>query len=86
MTSWRAEVVYLMARHGECLDDVEHTTLSDEEFERKFDSRYGSEEGTPFTIWSKKRVYFPVSYDGSEWVGSVPRDPCDEITKHQGGG
>jgi len=47
---------------------------------------YGRPEGIPFTLWTHKRVYFPVQYDGSEWVTSVPRDPCEEVTSHVGGG
>ncbi len=61
-------------------------TLSDEELDREFDSGYGIEEGKPFTAWSERRVYFPVCYDGAESVGSAPRNPCDEATRHQGGG
>ena len=61
------------------------TTLSDEELHRKFDTGFGGSEGTPFTAWGEKYVYFPVVYDGSEWVGHAPRNPCDEATQHQGG-
>ena len=31
----------------------------------------------PFTLWTKKHVYFPAMYDGSVWVTSVPRNPPD---------
>lgn len=32
-------------------------------------------------------VYFPLCYDGgSEWVGSVPRNPNGVLTMHLGGG
>lgn len=51
-----------------------------------FFSGYGTAEGPPFTLWTKDRIYFPVQYDGSEWISSVPRNPCDESTEHQGGG
>jgi len=51
----------------------------------EFSDGYGSAEGPPFTLWTRKRAYFPVVYDGAEWVGSVPRDPCDEATAHVGG-
>lgn len=62
------------------------TTLSGEETQRQFYGGYGGSEGKPFTYWTETRVYFPVVYDGSEWVESVPRDPCDEATFHVGGG
>jgi hypothetical protein len=51
-----------------------------------FDPGYGSTEGPSFTLWTAKRVYLPACYDGSEWVASVPRNPCDEATEHVGGG
>ena len=41
----------------------------------EFDDGVGLSEGRPFFAWSANRVYFPVVYDGSEWVGSVPRNP-----------
>lgn len=60
-------------------------TLTDDDADRAFDSGYGGSEGEPFTAWGKRYVYFPVVYDGAEWVGSAPRDPCDEKTDHVGG-
>ena len=50
----------------------------------EFDNGFGSIEGFAFTAWSNDRVYFPVCYDGSEWITSVPRNPCDEDTAHVG--
>jgi len=60
-------------------------TLTDKELDKEFDSWYGEIEGAPFTAWSKTRVYFPICYEGSEWVGSAPRNPCEEKTEHMGG-
>lgn len=60
-------------------------TLSEAELDIVFCAGSGGCYGEPFTVWSEKRVYFPVYCDGAEWVGSVPRDPCDECTDHQGG-
>ncbi len=60
-------------------------TLSEEELNTEFYDGYGSSEGKHFTAWSETRVYFPVVYDGAEWVGSVPRNPCEERTGHVGG-
>lgn len=51
-----------------------------------FDDGFGGTEGMPFTAWTEQRVYFPACYDGAEWIESVPRSPCDEATKHIGGG
>ena len=52
----------------------------------EFDDSYGGEEGCSFTAWTKDKVYFPACYDGSEWIASVPRNPCDEPKNHVGGG
>ena len=51
----------------------------------RFDSGYGTSQGPAFTAWSAQRVYFPVVYDGAEWAGSAPRNPCDDDTEHVGG-
>ncbi len=63
-----------------------YCTLTDEKMERVFNTGFGGNEGEQFTAWSDARVYFPVNYDGAEWVGSAPRNPCDESTQHIGGG
>lgn len=34
----------------------------------------------------KKSVYFPLCYDGSEWVGRVTRNPDGKATDHQSDG
>ena len=56
----------------------------DEFLDREFYAGFGGPEGQPFTLWTHKRVYFAALYDGAEWVASVPRDPCGEVTKHVG--
>lgn len=61
------------------------TTLSEDELIEEFYDGYGGHEGKPFTAWGEKYVYFPIVYDGSEWVGSAPRNPCNEAMEHQGG-
>ena len=60
-------------------------TISDEELDREFDDGYGGSEGAPFTAWSENWVFFPICYDGAEWVGRAPRNPCDISMIHQGG-
>jgi len=47
-----------------------------------FDDGYGGTNGPHFTAWTKDRVYFPVEYDGSENIASVPRNPCLKAIKH----
>jgi hypothetical protein len=84
--SWKTTLEGVMACHGETLQDLEAITLTDDELAAEFDSGYGGTEGKPFTAWSTKRVYFPICYDGAEWVGSVSRHPDGKPTEHQGGG
>lgn len=61
------------------------TTLSYEESVKEFDDGYGGSHGEPFTSWGEKYVYFPVVYDGAEWVDFAPRNPCEIKTAHVGG-
>lgn len=65
--------------------ELEFVFPEDLDWNRKFYGGYGGPEGVPFTAWTKERVYFPVVYDGAEWVESVPRNPCDEALDHRGG-
>jgi len=67
-------------------EEIIACTLNDEELEECFDTGFGGHEGKPFTAWSENYVYFPVVYDGAEWVGRAPRNPCNNSTDHQGGG
>ena len=84
-TTWRKKLTDILKTHGETLTDIVGSTLTDKQADSMFYSGYGGSEGAPFTVWTKDRVYFPVVYDGAEWVGSVPRNPCEEATSHQGG-
>lgn len=61
------------------------TTLTEEGLNKEFNCGFGGSEGEPFTAWGEKYVYFPVVYDGAEWVGSAPRNPCKEKCSHVGG-
>jgi hypothetical protein len=78
-------------------DKIEQVAVGDElitwrkalkhpQFSAWFLEGFGGMEGCKFTAWSKEWVYFPVTYDGSEWVGRVPRNPCAISTEHFGGG
>ena len=75
-----------MKEHGESWENTVDSTLTDEQLDKEFDSGYGGTEGDAFTVWTEKRVYFPICYDGSEWCGSVARHPDGKPTEHQGGG
>lgn len=82
--SWKEMLIDAFEQTGDDFNNLK-TTLSEEELEVKFDSGYGGSEGKAFTAWGDKFVYFPVVYDGSEWVGYAPRNICNIKTQHQGG-
>jgi hypothetical protein len=85
MSTWRELIIQHMKEVGESPVDVVGSTLSEAELDVEFSCGYGGSEGKKFTLWTDRRVYFPVVYDGAEWVGSAPRNRCDEATQHQGG-
>lgn len=78
----------LKERMAECGDDfkTKTCTLTDEELSISFDGGFGGTEGSAFTAWGEAYVYFPICYDGAEWVGYAPRNPSNESMRHQGGG
>lgn len=85
MSTWHKMITTEMKYHKDSWSNVESSVINGS-FETEFDSDYGCTEGPPFTVWTAKRVYFPVCYDGAEWVGSVNRYPDGKVTEHQGGG
>ena len=80
MTTWRKLIEEKLDG-----DVLIASTLTEKEMDVEFHNGYGGSEGKPFTAWSETRVYFPVVYDGAEWVGRAPRNPCDEACPHEGG-
>lgn len=83
-TSWYKLLQIAANEHGEKIDNIMHT-MTEEELHKEFDDGYGRANGAPFTAWGPAWVYFPIVYDGAEWVGSAPRNPCDIKLEHQGG-
>jgi len=84
-TTWGEEIAQEMANHGDN-GELIYCTLTNEEMAQRFEDGFGAIRGKPFTAWTESRVYFPICYDGSEWCGSAPRNPCDKPSDHQGGG
>ena len=92
MTTWLESILEEMARVNkrepayaeapESFGEVVAIAPPDLDLNREFDDGFGAAEGKPFTLWTRRRVYFPTEYDGAEEVLSVPRDPCDEVTVH----
>jgi hypothetical protein len=66
METWKQLIEIAMREHSESWNDVESCTLTEEELNVPFDIGYGQSEGSPFTLWTKSRVYFPAVYDGAE--------------------
>lgn len=85
MTNWKELIQHEMKKQGETFEDVVECTLTDEELMVEFYDGFGCSEGAPFTLWTTNRVYFPIVYDGAEWVGSVSRNPDGKPTRHFGG-
>jgi hypothetical protein len=86
MKTWRMLISEELKKQNETWTDVFSCTLLDSELDVEFDDNYGLVEGKAFTLWTHDRVYFPVQYDGAEWVGSVSRLPDGKATKHFGAG
>jgi len=84
MTSWKEMLKIAFEKNKDDFDKM-ICTLSDNDLITEFNDGFGASEGKPFTAWGDKYVYFPVVYDGAEWVGSAPRNPCNEATSHWGG-
>ena len=92
-TTWRQDIEAEAKNHGDPMANFVVVTCKVNYYDdgpagnidMKFDHGYGGNDGCAFTAWTDERVYFPVVYDGSEWVGSVPRNPCDVATEHMGG-
>lgn len=51
----------------------------------EFDPGYGTSEGPAILVWTETDVWFPVVYDGAEWLSSAPRNPQPEGQRHVGG-
>jgi hypothetical protein len=95
MTTWRTEFDQARKGHSYGLLGIDTTTRDDSPvvavapnesvLDIPFDGGFGSSSGPPVLIWTEERVYFPVTYDGSESLGSAPRNPTSEGQSHVGG-
>lgn len=85
MTNWKIMLGEALEDNGESWEDIEENTMTEEDMMKNFDDDFGTTNGCPFTVWTKNTVYFPICYDGAEWVGSVSRNPDGKPTYHQGG-
>lgn len=83
-TTWEQALADAMERYGDA-GPVLYYAPDIESFRVEFDPGYGGSEGPPVLAWTENRVYFPVTYDGAEWLGSAPRNPQFEGQGHVGG-
>lgn len=82
-TTWRKE----LEKAGCVINEiVDSSPAAGPWMDVEFYCGHGAIDGCSFTVWSEDRVYFPVCYDGLEWVESVSRNPDGEATGHVGGG
>lgn len=54
-------------------EEGRHIAVTDDWLDTPFVNNYGKSEARPFLLWTKRRIYFPVEYDGMVVVASVPR-------------
>lgn len=85
LLTWRAELASEMASN-EDPGPVIHVAPSEAVLDVEFDASYGNPHGAALLVWTEGWVYFPVFYDGSEWLGSAPRNPTPHGQPHVGGG
>jgi hypothetical protein len=84
-TTWRAHLDDAMHCGGDA-GPVEAYAPNEEAFDVQFDDDFGGADGPHVLAWTATHVYFPVQYDGSEWIGSAPRHPQAQGQPHVGGG
>jgi hypothetical protein len=84
LTTWRQQLAKEMQAE-EDTSPVVAVAPSEGVLDVQFDAGYGGSEGPDVLIWTEQRVYFPVVYDGAEWLGSAPRNPQPEGQCHLGG-
>ncbi len=84
-TTWRAELDSAMKVEGDP-GPVVAVAPREDILDVAFDAGFGLPDGPAVLIWTERRVYFPLKYDGAEWLESAPRHPQPEGQKHVGGG
>ncbi len=58
-TCWRYELECAFAKTGDSKSDVGSMAPSDDAFSRRFHAGWGSTNGEPFTLWTRRFVCFP---------------------------
>lgn len=81
MTTWRKE---LAEARGADQTPVVAVAPDEATLDVEFDDGYGGSNGPAVLVWTETHVYFPVVYDGAEWLDSAPRNPTTEGQGHVG--
>jgi hypothetical protein len=84
LTTWRKELEAAMKAEDDTTAIVA-VAPSEAVLDVEFDGGYGGSRGDEVLVWTEARVYFPVVYDGAEWISSAPRNPQPEGQGHVGG-
>lgn len=75
MANWYDMLKDAMEQNGDRFED-RICTLSEDRLKIEFNAGGGgSAYGAPFVAWGEYFIYFPVQYDGVEWVESATRNP-----------
>lgn len=83
-TTWRSKLAEAM-REAQDSGPIVAYAPDEASFDVAFDDGYGGAEGPHVLAWTENHVYFPVVYDGAEWIGSAPRSPTPAGQGHVGG-
>ena len=87
-TTWNKVLAELLAeseRVGEPDVIIAKAPADEKVWDQEFSDGYGTSEGAPVLAWSEEWVYFPVVYDGAEWLERAPRHPRATGQDHVGG-
>jgi hypothetical protein len=84
LTTWRRQLTIEMTQEKDP-GPILALAPDDRSFDVEFDPSYGLTEGPPVLAWTERNVYFPATYDGSEWMASAPRNPQATGRTHVGG-
>lgn len=83
-TTWRQQLEIARDDNGDTTPIIAYAPANSAIWDKEFDNGYGSPEGSNVLAWSETHVYFPVVYDGAEWIESAPRDPQEFGQPHVG--
>jgi hypothetical protein len=83
MTTWRKALASEMEDNSDRGPVIAYAP-DEAAFDVEFDGGYGGPEGPEVLAWTDQWVYFPVCYDGAEWIGSAPRNPREAGQSHVG--